>query len=95
VSGRIPCIVPFCRCTAAADKFRGATEIICGKHWRPVSAETKARYRQVKRRRDKVWRLTTKRGGGITPDVYEIARNAVDATWERRKAEAIERAAGI
>lgn len=98
-SARIPCIVPYCRCTAAADKHPPHTEIICAKHWRPVSAATKARYRQVKRRRDKLWKRMCDprilKRPTITPDMYEKARNAVHATWERCKAEAIEKAAGI
>lgn len=96
-SGRIPCIVPFCRCTAAADKHPPHTEIICAKHWRPVSAATKARYRYVKRRRDRIWRILW--GPTVPPPgrgrAYEMAQRSVDATWERCKAEAIEKAAGI
>lgn len=95
--GRIPCIVPFCRCTAPADKHPYDTEIICQKHWRMVPAETKARYRQVKRRANKIWRLINdprkvrKPGGAIA---YR-SKDDIRKCWERIKREAIERAAGI
>lgn len=96
-SGRIPCIVPFCRCTADARKFSADTEIICAKHWRAVSADTKARYRTVKRRKLKIWKLindprAARKPGGPT---YYRAQDAVQRTWERAKREAIERAAGL
>ena len=98
-AGRVPCLVPFCRCTIPQERHPGATEIICAKHWRPVSAETKARYRQVKRRRDKLWKRMCDprvlRRPTVTPAIYEKARDAVHSTWEKCKAEAIERAAGI
>lgn len=95
--GRIPCIVPYCRCTADARKFSADTEIICAKHWRLVPAETKARYRTVKRRAAKIWKLindprVVRKPGGA---VYYQAQDAVQKCWARIKREAIERAAGI
>lgn len=62
-----------------------------------VSRDLKARYRHLKRRRDKVWRLLYGRNipkpgrGGL----YIWACDAVDTHWERCKADAFERSAGI
>lgn len=95
--GRIPCIVPFCGCTADARKFPGDTEIICAKHWRLVSAETKARYRTVKRRKRNLWRIITDPRAARKPgkSIYYRAQDAVQKCWAQIKREAIERAAGI
>jgi len=96
--GRIPCIVPFCRRTADAAKMAPATEIICGKHWRTVPAETKARYRQVRRRAKKLWRalyLDKKIQKPGREALCERAYDECDRVWERIKREAIEIAAGI
>lgn len=43
---RLPCVVPFCRRTAARERYPGASEWICGKHW----PQTRARLRRLYRR---------------------------------------------
>ncbi len=53
--GRIPCVVPFCRRTADAEKFKDS-EIICGKHWRLASPI-------LRRRHSKMARMYRKRFG--------------------------------
>jgi hypothetical protein len=84
MSDRLPCLVPFCRRTC---KFSlGFDEWICGPHWRAVSSEAKAFRRAANRR----LRKATHVGRAIGPYQYRARR-----AWERCKAEAIERAAGI
>lgn len=95
---RIPCIVPFCRCTADAAKVAPNTEIICQKHWRLVPAQTKARYRTVKRRATKIWKLINRDKRVFRPGAdtaYFRAQDSVGKCWRQIKREAIERAAGI
>lgn len=48
MSGRIPCIVPFCRRTAPADRYPAGWEIIWAEHWRAVPKALKAVYRRAK-----------------------------------------------
>jgi len=66
MTDRIPCVVPFCRRTAAREKFPDATEIICGKHHRLARKRlrrlmTLARRRWVRDQSDRnaarCWRL--------------------------------------
>jgi hypothetical protein len=47
---RIPCLVPFCRRTAARERFPGVEEIICGKHWRTSAWRTRKLYYGVQRK---------------------------------------------
>lgn len=47
---RTPCIVPFCRRTAPADRYPGE-EIICAKHWRMVPHRTRRLHSLALRRR--------------------------------------------
>ncbi len=47
---RIPCLVPFCRRTAARERFPEAEEIICGKHWRMSAWRTRKLYYGVRRK---------------------------------------------
>jgi hypothetical protein len=95
---RIPCCVPFCGRTADRAKQRGATQIICQKHWKMVPAETKARYRHVRRRARKIWRavyVSTKLQQPGRDALIMRANAECDRVWERIKREAIERAAGL
>lgn len=80
-SGRISCIVPFCRRTIAVSRLPEGYEWICGKHWSAVPRHLRRRKSQAERiakrtNRPAAWRLT-----GLI--------------WERCKREAIERAMGI
>jgi hypothetical protein len=79
---RVPCIVPFCRRTMAADKLAPYREHICMIHWRAVSARTKWIRRRVKA---KVARI------GWTPAMQVLEGR----TWDRAKRQAIEAAGGI
>ena len=83
MTARLPCSVPFCRRTTAAGRF---AEWICAKHWPLVSWTTKARKRMDARL------LRKARLRGIEKPMIEARAAQV---WERYKAEAIERAAGI
>lgn len=49
-SKRIACCVPFCRRTASADRFPGADEWICEKHWPLVPRKVKLLKRRVEAR---------------------------------------------
>lgn len=51
-SDRIPCCIDGCRRTFKSDHAGGATELMCGKHWRAVGKrlpEVKARQLRYKR----------------------------------------------
>jgi hypothetical protein len=96
--GRIPCCVPFCRRTADAAKFKGCTEIICGKHWRTAPRTWRRRYSRLYRRhrqlcgRGQFWDLEPG-----TPARKEAVRlcQLLGTLWEWCKRAAIERAAGL
>jgi hypothetical protein len=98
--GRIPCIVPFCRCTAAQTKHPGATEIICAKHWRRVPRALKARKRKIVRLLEKAEAVVTREIRGLRIDVSDekrkrAAHRAAWKVWDRCKAAAIDAAGGI
>jgi hypothetical protein len=84
MTARLHCLVPFCRRTCKVSL--GFDEWICGPHWRAVSSETKAFRRAANRRLRKAIRA----GHAIGACQYRAWQ-----AWERCKAEAIERAAGI
>jgi hypothetical protein len=71
-TGRIPCINPRCRRTAPAAKFDGQ-EIICGKCFRSLPAELRARYRKLGRDDRRMLRLVSRRVAehSIAPDVVD------------------------
>ena len=46
MSGRIPCLNPRCKRTAAQDKFPGSDEIICGKCFRALPSELRNEHRR-------------------------------------------------
>jgi len=50
---RINCLVPFCRRTAAREKYPAATQIICGKHYRLADKRLRRLYRLCVRRWDR------------------------------------------
>jgi hypothetical protein len=98
---RIPCIVPYCRRTTAADRIAPNNEWICQIHWRLVPATVKRR----KRLADRIWdranatflRLYEEQGGYLEQQYRRAlaARDVRGAAWQRCKRQAIERAAGI
>lgn len=47
--GRIPCINPMCKRTAAADKFEPNTQIVCNKCFRSMPERYSRRYRMLNR----------------------------------------------
>lgn len=49
---RIACAVPFCRRTAARDRYPGCAEIICGKHYRAAPKWKRRAYARLRRRVD-------------------------------------------
>jgi len=95
MTARIRCCVPFCRRTFKAD---GATEVICGKHWRAVPAEVRQAkyyaYRSYKRRfGDNGWWIYPP-ASQERIECSAAHRRCHDA-WERCKRAAIEAASGI
>lgn len=47
MSERVPCLVPFCRRTRAAE---GTPEWVCGRHWPVVPRRLRALYAAAKRK---------------------------------------------
>ena len=101
MSNRIACLVPFCRRTAPAEKYEGS-EIICAKHWRAISRQTRAFKTQAERRHSKLLRRWDK--AQPTGDILRARRlerlldqtySACNRAWELCRSEAIEAAAGI
>lgn len=83
---RIPCCIPFCKRTGSRAKFPNCSEFMCGKHYQLGS-------RTLRRRRAKLRRRML-RTRGDTRDAQRLS--ALDwRLWDRIKAQAIERAAGI
>lgn len=95
--GRLTCCVPFCR--RSTGKAYG--EWICGDHWRLVAKRTKARHRQSQRillRSRERFNAAYLAAGDhrLAQHGRVMAAQALSsALWERCKAEAIERAAGV
>ena len=83
MTARLPCSVPFCRRTTATGRF---AEWLCANHWPLVSPALKARKRKAARL------LRQARLRGLEKPMIEARAAQI---WERCKAEAIERAAGI
>lgn len=82
MSDRLRCAVPFCRRTVARDKLpSGHDEWICAKHWPLVPHDMKRRKRLAER-------IARRKN---SPAAWVLAGRI----WERCKAAAIERAAGI
>ncbi len=78
---RVPCLVPFCRCSTAAARIAPNNEWVCARHWRAVPERLKLRYRAAKRlarRRERsgTWALAGK-------------------VWARCRSAAVEAAGGI
>lgn len=88
MNDRIPCCVPFCRRTACRLKFADAQEIICGRHYRLASPVLRRRLSKLRRRRDRY-------RDGVDDAKIERSHALDWRLWDRIKAQAIERAAGI
>ena len=84
MNGRIPCINPTCRRTAAAEKYAEGEEIVCSKCWKLLPKALTARYRQVRRRWRSVDRLVKKRQTRSVPfrfDPYDLLDRQAAANW--------------
>lgn len=99
---RITCCVPFCRRTIAAEKIAPHKEWVCSVHWAGVSRKLKAEYNLAKRRARRILRFKPiyaeywKLPGGSPGRLSAVAMwRRLDAAWEKCKAGAIEREAGI
>ena len=94
MSGRIPCIIPFCRRTASAEKFPGCTEIICARCGRLVPKARQV-YRRAQREAKRVCEMAD---AARTPENcarIQHARVRCDRLWSAFRRKAIEAAAGI
>ncbi|NTF54900.1 hypothetical protein G6L12_08330 [Agrobacterium rhizogenes] len=103
MTDRISCCVPFCRRTISKDKLAEThNEWICQKHWAMVPKSLKRR----KRVTEQLWERSNDRFldqvraqecGFTWPQHGRVmaARDLAVKIWERCKAAAIERAAGI
>lgn len=84
-AGRVPCLVPFCRCTIPQDRHPGATEIICAKHWRMKPRRPAKLLRMVRARLRRT----------LDPERRETLLHLEARTWAKCRDAIIERAAGI
>ncbi len=101
MSARIACIVPFCGRTAPAEKYAGC-EIICAKHWRMISRQTRAFKASAERRHRKFLRrrkMALAQGDLARQLVLARALDRTHAAclraWNDCRREAIEAAMGI
>jgi hypothetical protein len=94
---RLACCVPFCRRTFKQDRagtpWNEGAEVMCGKHFRILPAELRARKRKVR----KLWR----KANALAPEtphrekmIDVIGRWEWDL-WQLGKLQATEKAAGI
>lgn len=106
MTGRIPCCVPFCRRTIAADRIPPDHEWLCSRHWGLVPQATKRRRRQLKRRVQRLKRMwdgnpkgqaSIENSGRYFRYCAALARahQLVYDAWDTSKRDAIERAGGI
>lgn len=87
MSGRIPCLNPNCRRTAAQDKYPGSTNIICGKCWRAMPDRMRRRWKQLKARWKKIERVMRKRS---TPGpVWNRIVDRFNAAWVRLESDIV------
>jgi hypothetical protein len=77
VKDRIPCVVPFCRRTAAREHFPDATEIICYKCGRLAP------------RARKLWRALYRQAAKQGWRVSDRQHRRLDRVWESFKRAAI------
>lgn len=96
---RCRCLVPHCKRTTG--RVPVTHEWICSEHWRRVSRYTKRRRQVAKRlmrKADGRFRKLYHDQKGYTDEqlqAYEAVARIEQKSWERCKAEAIEKAAGI
>jgi hypothetical protein len=87
--GRIRCINPRCRRTAAVEKHPDSDEIVCGKCWRSVPLALRSGLRALEKRERRVLRLIDRRVavGAISERTIEHLRTMFvarhDAIWQR------------
>jgi hypothetical protein len=101
MNNRISCIVPFCRRTAPAEKYDGC-EIICARHWRSISRDTRAFKAYAERRHRKLfrrWQKAVTAGDDVTAlrlaHILDKTFATCNRAWARCRREAIEAAVGI
>lgn len=88
-NGRILCINPCCKRTAAEEKYPDCSEIVCGKCWRKLPQHLRDRHRALKKRDKRIERLVMKRAAnGIAKpaqlDTLEALLNRHDhRNWSR------------
>ena len=71
--GRILCVNPTCRRTAAVEKHPGCDSICCGKCWRKLPQHLRDRHAALKRRDKRIERLVMKRAAeGLLPSRQQI-----------------------
>ena len=101
---RICCIVPFCRHTRGDRKANPLTvgmEWICERHWKLVPRALKHRKKLANKIADRAEARFMQRyeqqGGYTIAQLQRVqsAKNLAHRAWERCKAAAIERAAGL
>ena len=96
--GRIPCLVPFCRRTAAQDKHPGATEIVCYSHWRLLPQPKRRVYSRAWRAAKRAFARQTAPGTYANKTDWLAADRAAgrcERLWRAMRREVIETAAGI
>lgn len=93
VTVRLACCIPHCRRTFRNDRkltpWSEGSEVICGKHWRSVDPELRARHK-------KIWKLvrTIEQRHG-KQRTWFCARRTGFRIWAKIKTAATERAMGI
>ncbi|MEH7904063.1 hypothetical protein V7794_22975 [Rhizobium laguerreae] len=84
-TGRIPCLNPNCRRTAAAERYPGSSHIICGKCWKQLPARTRARHKQLNARSRLLFRLSRKSryGDALRRTQWQRIERHFDNAWIR------------
>lgn len=80
--GRLPCVNPACKRTAAAGEF-GDSEIICAKCWKLLPQPVKARFKQLRRREKRLLRLIEHRvhAGDIRRETVLMLESRITAAF--------------
>lgn len=102
MKNRLGCCAPFCRRTVARDKLRADNdEWLCQIHWKLVPKALKRRKKLTEKIADRAearfMQLYDQQGGYTIAQLQRVqsAKNLAHKAWERCKAAAIERAAGL
>lgn len=95
---RVPCLVPFCRCSTRENQ----KEWICQKHWSQVPRHTRSAFNLTKKRIRRVIRFKPEYCAYWHMKPGSPARlaacrmwNRYDQAWAKCKKQAIEKAVGI